>query len=307
MKKPNKVVQCKTCNQEISANAKVCPHCGAKNKKPFYKKWWFWLIVAFIVIGAASSGNDSTPTDDKINPPSSSSQTDPESSNEPIEEDTPDIELSTDFERSVYDIVKNNDGELTSIETVDSEESKEVTVIASVLCKNDENVVNAILAETSETIKNNSTSESVIFTFGDIEEGDDAKMLVMAGVYSDGTIDVSSTSIDYNSERNNWIRSQFSAWDGSHVELEKLIIKNLNDEKSYEHIETTYRDIATESDRDEVNQVLADSGYSQRVEVGDLFIQTEFSAKNAFGGVIKNTAFGIASYSNNTITLIDMG
>ena len=111
----------------------------------------------------------------------------------------------------------------------------------------------------------------------------------------------------HNSERNNWIRNQFSAWDGSHVELEKLIISNLNDEKSYEHIETTYRDIATEDDRDEINQILADSGYTQRVEVGDLFIQTQFSAKNAFGGVIKNTAFGIASYSDNTITLIDIG
>ena len=86
-----------------------------------------------------------------------------------------------------------------------------------------------------------------------------------------------------------------------------MIISNLNDEKSYEHIETTYRDIATEDDRDEINQILADSGYTQRVEVGDLFIQTQFSAKNAFGGVIKNTAFGIASYSDNTITLIDIG
>ena len=137
--------------------------------------------------------------------------------------------------------------------------------------------------------------------------GDDAAALVMAGVYSDGTIDISSMSIDYNSERNNWIRNQFSAWDGSHVELEKLIISNLNDEKSYEHIETTYRDIATEDDRDEINQILADSGYTQRAQVGDLFTQPQFSAKNAFGGVIKNTAFGIASYSDNTITLIDIG
>lgn len=307
MKRAPKIIQCKTCNQEISANAKSCPHCGAKNKRPFYKKWWFWLIVAFIVIGAASSGNDSGSTDDTTNPPASSSPVNSDATGEPIEEDTPNIELSTDFERSVYDIVKENNGELTSIETVTSEGSEEATVIASILCENDENVVNKILSEISEAIKNNATNESAIFTFGDIEDGDDATALVMAGVYSDGTIDISSMSIDYNSERNNWIRNQFSAWDGSHVELEKLIISNLNDEKSYEHIETTYRDIATEDDRDEINQILADSGYTQRVEVGDLFIQTQFSAKNAFGGVIKNTAFGIASYSDNTITLIDIG
>ena len=205
------------------------------------------------------------------------------------------------------EVVKNASGKLTSIETIESDTTDETSVVASILCENDENVVNAILSEISTIVKNNDTNESVIFTFGDIEEGDDAGLLVMAGIYSDGTIDISSTSNEYNSDRNRWIQSQFSAWDGAHTELEKLIISNLNDEKSYDHIQTTYRDIAKESDRDAVNKVLEDAGYSQRVEVGDLFIQTEFSAKNAFGGTIKNTAFGIASYANSTITLIDIG
>lgn len=307
MKKTPKVTQCKVCGQEMANNSKSCPYCGAKNKRPIYKKWWFWVIVVFIVIGTASSGNDSASQDDATNPPVSSSPVDSNSTDEPIEESTPDIELSTDFEKNVYDIVKKNKGKLTSIETVTSEDSEEATVIASILCENDENIVNAILSGTSEVIKNNTTNESVIFTIGDIKDGDDATVLVIAGIYADGTIDISSTSIDYNSERNNWIKNQFSAWNGSHRELEKLIIRNLNDEKSYKHIETTYRDIVNESDRDDVNKVLADAGYSQRVEVGDLFIQTEFSAKNAFGGTIKNTAFGIASYANNTITLIDIG
>lgn len=50
---------CKTCGQEIAKTASLCPHCGAKNKKPIFKKWWFWLIV-LIIIGAVagSSGND---------------------------------------------------------------------------------------------------------------------------------------------------------------------------------------------------------------------------------------------------------
>ena len=308
MKQRVKLKVCKACGQEIASNSKACPSCGAKNKKPFFKKWWFWLLILFIFIGSVSPGDNEDNGDNTTTNHSTSSipAEDQSISEEPAEE-TPDIELSTDFERSVYEVVKNASGKLTSIETIESDTTDETSVVASILCENDENVVNAILSEISTIVKNNDTNESVIFTFGDIEEGDDAGLLVMAGIYSDGTIDISSTSNEYNSDRNRWIQSQFSAWDGAHTELEKLIISNLNDEKSYDHIQTTYRDIAKESDRDDVNKVLEDAGYSQRVEVGDLFIQTEFSAKNAFGGTIKNTAFGIASYANSTITLIDIG
>ena len=58
----SKMTQCKSCGAEIAKSAKACPHCGAKNKKPVYKKWWFWVIIAFIVIGAATGGNDSKTT-----------------------------------------------------------------------------------------------------------------------------------------------------------------------------------------------------------------------------------------------------
>ena len=32
-----KLIKCKSCGADIAANAKTCPQCGAKNKKPFYK------------------------------------------------------------------------------------------------------------------------------------------------------------------------------------------------------------------------------------------------------------------------------
>ena len=53
-----KLINCKVCSAEMAKSAKRCPKCGAKNKKPFYKKWWLWLIVIFIVIGAAGSSSD---------------------------------------------------------------------------------------------------------------------------------------------------------------------------------------------------------------------------------------------------------
>lgn len=55
-----KMVTCKSCGKEIARSAKVCPECGAKNKKPLYKKWWVWVlaVVVIAVIGSAG-GNDS--------------------------------------------------------------------------------------------------------------------------------------------------------------------------------------------------------------------------------------------------------
>lgn len=63
------------------------------------------------------------------------------------------------------------------------------------------------------------------------------------------------------------IEEQFSKWDGSHANLKYLIKENMNDPKSFEHIETKY------------------------VDKGDhLIVQMKFRGKNAFGATILNTA-----------------
>ncbi len=57
----SKMIKCKTCNADIASSAKVCPSCGAKNKKPFYQQVWFWIIIGVlffaIVSGAAGSAD----------------------------------------------------------------------------------------------------------------------------------------------------------------------------------------------------------------------------------------------------------
>ena len=55
----NKMTTCKTCGKEMAKSAKVCPSCGAKNKKPFFTRPWFIAIVALIIIGAIASGGKS--------------------------------------------------------------------------------------------------------------------------------------------------------------------------------------------------------------------------------------------------------
>lgn len=104
--------------------------------------------------------------------------------------------------------------------------------------------------------------------------------------------------------RQDWIDKQFSIWNGSHIQLEVLIIKNLNDEESYEHIETTYIDISSTELQETINNILITNGYTKQVEIDDLFITTKFSAKNSFNATIKSTAIGVVKYASNTIELI---
>lgn len=68
-----KMTKCKVCQADIAANAKVCPQCGAKNKKPIFKKWWFWslIIIVVIVVAATSSGGGDTKTSSQPSPNSS--------------------------------------------------------------------------------------------------------------------------------------------------------------------------------------------------------------------------------------------
>lgn len=46
-----KMVICRNCNAPIAKNAKICPSCGAKNKKPFYTKAWFIILLVIIALG----------------------------------------------------------------------------------------------------------------------------------------------------------------------------------------------------------------------------------------------------------------
>jgi len=75
-------------------------------------------------------------------------------------------------------------------------------------------------------------------------------------------------------KRTQEIENCLSAWDGSHPALERKIKASLNDEDSYKHVETVY------IDNDSIITIL-----------------TRFSAKNAFGGVIKREV--MAEINNN--------
>lgn len=58
----SKMINCAQCSEEISAQAKTCPKCGAKVKKPFYKKWWVWLLAVIVIGSIAGGGGDDSGT-----------------------------------------------------------------------------------------------------------------------------------------------------------------------------------------------------------------------------------------------------
>lgn len=46
------MVFCSVCGSEIAKSAKVCPHCGAKNKgsTPWYKRGWFIVLCILLIV-----------------------------------------------------------------------------------------------------------------------------------------------------------------------------------------------------------------------------------------------------------------
>lgn len=85
-------------------------------------------------------------------------------------------------------------------------------------------------------------------------------------------------------EREIQLEKQFSAWDGSHIELTKMIKKAMNDPNSYEHVETVYWDMKDH-----------------------IVVRTTYSGKNAFGGRVKNWVKAKADNSGNIIEIIEEG
>lgn len=81
--------------------------------------------------------------------------------------------------------------------------------------------------------------------------------------------------------RKELVEKHFSAWDGSHIGLTRVIKDSMNDPKSYEHVETRYSD------------------------KGDhLIVSTTFRGKNAFGGVVKNTVVAKVDLEGNVIEIL---
>ncbi len=84
--------------------------------------------------------------------------------------------------------------------------------------------------------------------------------------------------------RKKQIEAQFSAWDGSHRNLERAIEQSMNDPDSYEHVETVYWDMKSH-----------------------LVVKTTFRGKNAFGGLVINWVKAKVDLDGNVLAVIGQG
>jgi RNA polymerase subunit RPABC4/transcription elongation factor Spt4/lysyl-tRNA synthetase class II len=104
MAKEHKMTTCKHCGAEIAASAKVCPQCGAKNKKPIYKKPWFIVLIIVILVAAiGSAGSNKTNAGNTAAPVTSAN-----SSADKSESPAPEITYTTYDVSGLMDDLKNN-------------------------------------------------------------------------------------------------------------------------------------------------------------------------------------------------------
>jgi len=81
--------------------------------------------------------------------------------------------------------------------------------------------------------------------------------------------------------RKELIDKQFSAWDGSHPALTRMIKESMNDPDSYDHMETKFRD-----------------------DGNTLFVITKFRGANAFGGKVINSVSAKVDLSGNVLEIV---
>ncbi len=163
--------------------------------------------------------------------------------------------------------------------------------------------VNTIRASSKEYLDSDDESKIAVDTY---EPSDSNPFLTVpeALISNDRDAAVEADKLAEKANHEEWINNQFSIWDGKHKKLTELIKDSLNDSKSFKHIETNYIDVSDAQMQTIVNETLKTVGYSERAEIGDLFIMEEFSAKNGFNATIKCMAYGIVRADTDNVILI---
>lgn len=204
--------------------------------------------------------------------------------------------IVTDLDKSIWEIVEKHSGLVISASTEDE------AIYYDIICKNDEVTVNSILNAISNKIASLEEVQNYVFTFREKEK---ASNLVIADMTNNGTVTLSYTSPNYKSKRNEWIDMNFG-FDDQCYALSATVQEFMDDPSSFEHVSSKRRDIVTEQDVVEVNQILAGKGSTTTVEIGDFYVEMVFSGKNAFNATVRNTAIGVVDYSQETVTLISV-
>ena len=187
----NKMTKCKSCGADIASSAKHCPSCGAKNKKPIYKRVWFWILIVVLLIAITDF------VASKVNPSDSIDfeTTTEEDSNAYVAKSEVAVEIDCDnlaeaYNKNpdYYDKILNNQvaewsGTITSMTNSDDGE-----VLVYMQCGLDGYLIDNVITATI----NNDKDKKAILSY---KEGDKIKMKGIMTVSHWGGIDF--FSLDY--------------------------------------------------------------------------------------------------------------
>lgn len=110
--------------------------------------------------------------------------------------------------------------------------------------------------------------------------------------------------VNTGSEYSNWISSQFDS-KGANIYLENLIKNQLYDVNSYQHLKTEFIEVNDENRKTYVAGLVKEKDSSVTVEIGDLYLITEYNAKDTEGNTVKMTEYGLSKYKTKTLYYFD--
>lgn len=258
------LMKCKECGGDVSNKAKFCPACGAIPSKKTSRLTWLVLILIILFVYGVSQAPAVKPIDKKIEVINASKEKQQEldpakcqylSENSPVnlyinESWISDkwgcitLERKEKIERELYSFAKK----IPATQVSNNQKYYKLLAIISpdnLLYKKKFAQYDAELTKENEEFE---IKQAKIMKNNEREQAKTAR---------------EQAAVTHRKER---VGEQFSAWDGSHRNLERLIKRNMNDPDSYEHDNTVYWDKGSY-----------------------LIIETTYRGKNAFGGIVLNS------------------
>ncbi len=251
------------------------------------------IICAVVLLGSMGKNKDEGNVNQDTQEQSSSNKSSKKSS-----EKYPEF-ISSDFEKRLYDTIESNKAKLSDIGYEVNEAGETMLTIA---CRNDEDAVNSVIKAIAPIVAEN--GNSILIRVNENGSGD--KLLAHVRIFDNGTYETIGETKDYRTAYKKWVGNYISPLNGECTDLSDQIKRNLNDQKSFEHINTSIYKGTTPEAVDEANERLAQWGYDKCFESNDVLIITEFSNKNSYNATVRNQAIGRLSYADNKVYLIDI-
>lgn len=305
-------VICKDCGGEVSSRVKACPHCGAPVKRKTsclgMIGYIFIAVILISILPAIFSDKKSTPPIQTTPPPPTESLT-PSPSTQPVTATPKPVQQKSESIPEAKPTTPDWAARLAELKAEYLPKFQAPKVGSQITLKlkgggTQEGIIRSLTDSEIHIVRGPGTigyskahldTESRVLCFADDyaaynafqqakQERDSYEAHERA---TQAAIDAKRKAEEdarLASARKKRIESGFSAWNGSHIALTRIIKESMNDPKSYEHVDTSYGDR------------------------GDhLVVKTTFRGKNAFGGVVLNWITAKCDLDGNVIEVTGQG